>query len=216
MVEEWASNNHQCSIGMVKIFIKYAKKDVEKAAIEIEKHSLALQEICGVDEFKFEMEKIQARLDKVEDEILAKKQRKFHCDECDYEKEQILTFARKYEHLRENQDNRGLQQSARNTEVSSVAPNGAQEKIVKEIVESEMSESDVSSHSESEGVKSKILEEFNLLAQGRVKAQRGRGAISFRACRRGGRGESKSSGLRQRDIKSTWGIRTRGQTATNP
>ncbi|KAJ1217745.1 hypothetical protein NDU88_005335 [Pleurodeles waltl] len=159
---------------------------------------------------------MEVRLDKVECEIMAKKQRKFHRDECDYEKDQILTFARKYEHLRENRANKGVQQGARNVQASSVESNNIQENLLRESAESGASECDVSSHSESERVKSQILKEFNLLAQGRVNAQRGRGTVGSRARGRGGRGDPKPSRLQQRDIESTWGIRTSGQTAANP
>ncbi|KAJ1126564.1 hypothetical protein NDU88_004971 [Pleurodeles waltl] len=162
------------------------------------------------------MENMQVRLDKVECEIMAKKQRKFHRDECDHEKGQILTFARKYEHLRENEANKGIQQGVRNVQASSVESNDIQENLLRESAESDASESDVSSHSESEGVKSQILKEFHLLAQGSIKAQRGRGAVGSRARGRGGREDPKPSVLRQRDIESTWGIRTRGQTAAKP
>ncbi|KAJ1185092.1 hypothetical protein NDU88_001887 [Pleurodeles waltl] len=134
------------------------------------------------------MDKIQVRLDKLEGEIMAKKQREFHCDEVDKEKGQILTFARKYEQLRENLGNKGPQPLVRQAAASSMVPENSQE-TPGEVVESEASESDVSNHSETEGVKSQILKEFNLLAQGRVKVQRGRGAGGFRAREKGGGGE---------------------------
>ncbi|KAJ1088272.1 hypothetical protein NDU88_001430 [Pleurodeles waltl] len=52
MIEEWMINNHNCSSGMLKILIKYARKDVEKLSQEIDKCMAMLKDNCSLEEYE--------------------------------------------------------------------------------------------------------------------------------------------------------------------
>ncbi|KAJ1184974.1 hypothetical protein NDU88_001770 [Pleurodeles waltl] len=100
MVREWMENNHQCSVNMLKILVKYAWKEFEKLNIEIETISKELKERISGEGFETEMEKLNEKLRKAEEILKVKKQQKFLRDLKDYEKGQILTFGKKYEQVR--------------------------------------------------------------------------------------------------------------------
>lgn len=89
LIEEWAMNNHNCSTIMLKLLIKYAKKDIECLTAESEKIMESLRSKYTQIEFENEMKKLNIRLEKVEEGIKAKKQQKFYRDQIDYEKAQI-------------------------------------------------------------------------------------------------------------------------------
>ncbi|KAJ1192353.1 hypothetical protein NDU88_001663 [Pleurodeles waltl] len=78
----------------------------------------------------------------------------------------------------------------------SVSTSAVASEITKQVdtTERDNSESDVSNQSEVEGVKSQILKEFDLMAQERRKAQRGRGAQGFKGRGRGGREGGRGNG----------------------
>ncbi|KAJ1166052.1 hypothetical protein NDU88_006462 [Pleurodeles waltl] len=95
MVVEWMENNHQCSINMLKILVKYAWKDQSRLSDETETIIKDLKELCTAEVFEKEMEKCNEKLRKTEDALKVKKQQKFLQDLKDYERGQILTFGRK-------------------------------------------------------------------------------------------------------------------------
>lgn len=100
LISDWAANNHNCSTIMLGLLVKYARKDVERLSDEIDNITKQLKSMCAQDEFQNEMDKMNAKLSKIEEDIKTKKQRKFHRDLIDYQKGQILTFAKKYDKLR--------------------------------------------------------------------------------------------------------------------
>ncbi|KAJ1109690.1 hypothetical protein NDU88_007050 [Pleurodeles waltl] len=152
------------------------------------------------------------------EEIMAQKQWKFQRDEADYEQGRILTFGRRFEDLRGSSMLQGVRQHPERPQ--SITTGGAQAPtVVSEMQssESDTGESDVSNQSEVESVKSNILKEFDLMAQGRLNIQSGRGAQGYRGRGRGSRGGNKSQrdGTKEGEITNFMGIRTRGQHASN-
>lgn len=100
LVTEWAENSHGCSIVMLTLLVKYARKECDRQSGIIEDITKQLKNLCGQEEFTSDMEKLESKLDKIESEIKAKKQRKFQRALVDYERSQILTFAHRYDQLR--------------------------------------------------------------------------------------------------------------------
>ncbi|KAJ1122644.1 hypothetical protein NDU88_001129 [Pleurodeles waltl] len=211
-------NNHNCSLGMLKILIKYARKEVETLAARIDTNMQTLKEKCTPEVYEQETSRLNERLTKLEEETMAKKQLKFQRDEADYEQGRNLTFGRRFDHLRGSSMLQGVrQQPARQ---QSITTGGAQASTVgseMQSSESDTGESDVSNQSEVEWVKSNILKEFDLMAQGRLNIQRGRGAQGYRGQGRGARGGNKNQrgGIKQGEIQSFMGMRTSGQNASN-
>ncbi|KAJ1099299.1 hypothetical protein NDU88_004401 [Pleurodeles waltl] len=175
MLEEWAANNHKSSINMLHILIKYAWKERESLLQEISNVETRLKDLCDTDEFDKEMLKIENRLNKVEEEVKKKKQHKFIRDQKDYEKGQVLTFAKKYDSIRVKQPSKSaVSQRMCNEQQLTVENNEESVNIAVNSTdpESDTSESDISVQSLPEGVKTNILKEFDLLAQGRQVGQR--------------------------------------------
>ncbi|KAJ1114918.1 hypothetical protein NDU88_003148 [Pleurodeles waltl] len=110
MTDEWMTNNHNCSVGMLKLLIKYARKEVEKLAAQIDASTQILKAKCTPDVFEKETSRLNERLNKLEEEIMAKKQRKFQRDEADYEQGRILTFGQRFDHLRSSSEIQDVRQ----------------------------------------------------------------------------------------------------------
>lgn len=207
LVTEWINNNHECSPTMLRLLVRFAWKDCEKQAEIIEKNTQALKGVCATEEFKKEMTKLENRLEKIEEEITMKKQRKFERDRRDYECRQILTFARKYDHLRGSATlSSNLGEFNRNKTTES----GREEQTTVESLTDD-STSDISNASEQEGVNQKILKEFSMLAKGRMNTNRTSG---FPNQRRGNRGGARRNLMQQGETTSPVGSRTRGQMKT--
>ncbi|KAJ1115337.1 hypothetical protein NDU88_003561 [Pleurodeles waltl] len=211
-------NNHNCSLGMLKILIKYARKEVEALAIQIDTSVQTLKERCTPKVFEHETSSLNERLTKLEEEIMAKKQRKYQRDEADYEQSQILTFRRRFDHLRGSSMLQAVRQQSERQQ--SITTGTAQVSTVgseKQSSESDTGESDGSNQSEVESVKCNILKEFDLMAQGRLNIQRGRGAQGYRGRGRGARGgnTNQRGGTKHGEIINVMRIRTRGQQASN-
>ncbi|KAJ1162978.1 hypothetical protein NDU88_003442 [Pleurodeles waltl] len=173
-----------------------------------------LKETCTPEVFEQETSRLNERLTKLEEEIMVKKQQKFLRDEADYEQGRILTFGRRFDHLRGSSMLQGVRQQPKRQQSITTgivqAPTVGSEM---QSSESDTGESDVSNQSEVESVKSNILKEFNLMAQGRLNTQRGRGAQGYRGRGRGNKNQR--GGTKQGEITKFMGIRTRGQQASN-
>ncbi|XP_078518442.1 uncharacterized protein LOC144783232 [Lissotriton helveticus] len=87
-------------MNMLHMLIEDAEKECVKLNAESETLITKLKEKYNESEFLVEMNKMEKKLEKIEEEIKTTKQRKFHRDEVDYKKGQILTFAKKFEALR--------------------------------------------------------------------------------------------------------------------
>ncbi|KAJ1199127.1 hypothetical protein NDU88_002965 [Pleurodeles waltl] len=77
MLDEWAHNSKECSLTMMRIFIKYAVKDREKILEKIEKLPSDLLSMVSRDVFEEFIKNLEKKLSKLKEEITTKKQRKF-------------------------------------------------------------------------------------------------------------------------------------------
>ncbi|XP_078512674.1 uncharacterized protein LOC144827773 [Lissotriton helveticus] len=209
LISDWMENNHICSINMLKMLVKNAEKECAKINTENEAIIEKLKAKYTDIEFSAEMEKMHKRLDKIEDEIKEKKQRKFYRDEVDYSKGQILTFAKRYEVIRDaakksttkSHATPGKKAMVPNPETTIPSDNVTLEEDTGSI------ESDVSEPVEQIPVKELILKEVALMTKERQTGTptkgRGRGG-------RGGRGRGNRS---SEAAPSTTGVVTRGKAA---
>ncbi|KAJ1163502.1 hypothetical protein NDU88_003960 [Pleurodeles waltl] len=100
LLKEWAAHNALSSAGMMKILVKYAQIERDKAIEKIEDLEKTIDGFTDkklADSLKTAMEE---RLAKIEEEITQKKACKFNRDTTDYQTGQIYTFAKKFDYWR--------------------------------------------------------------------------------------------------------------------
>ncbi|XP_078522701.1 uncharacterized protein LOC144791801 [Lissotriton helveticus] len=211
MVEEWAGNSHECSMRMLKILVKDANKRCEKLAEEIEAITNQLKSLYEDEkDFESEMAKFDTKLEKLEKEIRDKKESKFLRDRNDYEQGQVLTFAKRYDHLRTTITTREITPLPQ-TEGTSVTTALRDSGDTREQTTAPAGPSILKvQNPELMSPKDKILMEYAMVAQRRLTGQnkpiggtKGRG--------QGGKGAGKSNTMNTSSISSPVGSRTRGQ-----
>ncbi|XP_078507084.1 uncharacterized protein LOC144767537 [Lissotriton helveticus] len=99
MINEWSDNTSSCSMIMMKILVKYALKDRAKLLKDIEDLLAEIEPLMAKEALEEHLKKLNVKMEKLEEEITAKKQRKFIKDFKDYHSGRTLTFQKKYDHL---------------------------------------------------------------------------------------------------------------------
>ncbi|KAJ1118561.1 hypothetical protein NDU88_006752 [Pleurodeles waltl] len=188
MIEERAANNHQCPTNLLNILIKYAWKERDALLTEIEKVTPMLKEKCMTYQFGKELTKIENKLDKVEEELKAKRHREFVRDELDYEGGQILKFGNKYDVIRKEQLNIDLQGIDRHELEKGLAESIKQGMVQKTKFDKPSEESDsergASVHSDAAGVRTQHFLRNRSDGQGEASNTTRKGGKSQRSKRK--------------------------------
>ena len=208
MLQKWSENSSKCTTGMLEILVEFAWVDRKTLLSEIDTLTEEIKSMDSSNNFEEFYSKMEKRLEKIEEEIKTKKQRKFLRDLNDYQTGRILTFAKKYDHLYEE------------TGKSHTGTTGDQDKDKEKnkdsIILDSGSESDISIETPSTSNMSNsirtinFLEDYRVLNRGRTE---GRGEGSFHRGRgRGGRrGNYRYRETSRGRDQTPVGHRTRGQ-----
>ncbi|KAJ1177650.1 hypothetical protein NDU88_002902 [Pleurodeles waltl] len=172
MLEEWAENSKQSSLNMMRILTKYAMKDRSRTLEEMEKVRLEILALITQETFDEYMKYLEKKLCKFEEEITAKKQRKFIRDFKDYQAGRILTFQRKYDHMYNEE---ATELNSRDSEQISQPIEEQEESDISDGNLSDVSDTALAGApaSDKEVDRLNFLKQFRLLNQGRMDQHKG-------------------------------------------
>ncbi|KAJ1083369.1 hypothetical protein NDU88_003528 [Pleurodeles waltl] len=100
MLCEWAENKNEASKCIWGILIKYGNIDRSKILAEIAAIESKLNKDVDQEMIRKFNPELKPKLSKLEETVKTRKALKFQCDRVDYERGQIFTFAKKFNHLR--------------------------------------------------------------------------------------------------------------------